>query len=283
MFDWEDLRYFAAFVNAGSLSAAAKSLAVDHATVARRIAALEAALSLKLVDRRPRAYVLTEHGRRVGEMAQQMTEASFALEHFANAGQPHIEGQVVLSAPPALLGSLIARRSGELLARYPALALKLIGSKSRASLTRREADIAISLSRPSEPTLVAQLLGHLDYRLYAAASYLRRGQAPAYIGYDQSQAKSPQQRWLLQQAGDGPFVLHSNDLRIQAEAAAGGAGIACLPTFMAQEHQLEPARPEAGSMSIEIWLAVHEDARATPRIRAVMDFVQDCLRPLLRL
>ncbi|MDG9818338.1 LysR family transcriptional regulator [Pseudomonas putida] len=68
MFDWEDLRHFCAFTSAGSLSAAAKTLGVDHATVARRIASLEASFKLKLVDRRPRAYALTDEGRRVAEL-----------------------------------------------------------------------------------------------------------------------------------------------------------------------------------------------------------------------
>lgn len=283
MFDWEDLRYFSAFVASGSLSAAAKSLGVDHATVARRIASLEASLNLTLVDRRPRAYVLTEQGRRVGDFAEQMTTSSFALEHFASAGQAQVEGQVVLSAPPALLGSLVARRIGELCTRYPRLHLQLVGSKSRASLSRREADIAISLSRPTQPTLVANLLGHLDYRLYASAAYLRSADRQRYIGYDASQAKSPQQRWLDQQAGGLPLVLQSNDLRIQAQAAAGGVGIACLPAFMAEEYGLLALGDNAQSMSIEIWLAVHEEARNTPRIKAVTDFINATVKPLLRL
>ena len=283
MFDWEDLRYFSAFVAAGSLSAAAKALGVDHATVARRISSLEASLNLKLVDRRPRAYAVTEQGRRVADFADQMTLSSFALEHFASSGQEQVEGEVVLSAPPALLGSMIARRLGELYQRYPQLRLKLVGSKSRASLARREADIAIGLTRPTEPTLVASLLGHLEYRLYASPSYLRTFEQPAYIGYDASQARSPQQRWLNEQAGHRPFALQSNDLRIQAQAAAGGVGIACLPAFMAQEYGLEPVRNDGDSMSIEIWLAVHEDVRDTPRIKAVTDFVNRHMRPLLRL
>ncbi|WP_060511681.1 LysR family transcriptional regulator [Pseudomonas sp. NBRC 111124] len=283
MFDWEDLRHFSAFISTGSLSAAARQLNVDHATVARRIAALEAALNLKLVDRRPRAYALTEEGRRVGEYAEQMTQSSFALEHFANAGQQHVEGEVVMAAPPALLGSIIARRLGALLQRYPQLRLKLVGSKSRASLARREADISITLARPTEPTLVASLLGYLDYRLYAATAYLRSAGTPRYIGYDESQAKSPQQQWLLSQSGNQPFVLQSNDLRIQAQAAAGGVGIACLPAFIAQEHGLEVAGKDEQTMSIEIWLAVHEDVRNTPRIKAVTDFLQQQVKPLLRL
>lgn len=163
MFDWEDLRHFSAFISAGSLSAAAKRLGVDHATVARRISSLEASLQLKLVDRRPRAYALTEQGVRVGEFAEQMLASSFALEHFASADQQAVEGEVVIAAPPALLGSMVARRLGELYKRYPALQLTLVGSKSRASLARREADVAITLARPTEPTLVASLLGHLEY------------------------------------------------------------------------------------------------------------------------
>lgn len=283
MFDWEDLRHFSAFSSAGSLSAAAKTLGVDHATVARRIASLEASLQLKLVDRRPRAYALTHEGQRVAELAEQMAMSSFALEHFASAGQQTVEGEVVLSAPPALLGSIIARRLGELYQRYPQLRLKLVGSKSKASLVRREADISIALARPTEPTLVVSLLGHLDYRLYASPGYLASATVRRYIGYDESQARSPQQQWLNLQAGQQPFALHSNDLRIRPKPVLSGIGIACLPAFMAQEHGLKEAGSAQQTMSIEIWLAVHEDVRATPRIKAVTDFLQQQVRPLLRL
>jgi len=250
MFDWEDLRHFSTFCATGSLSAAARLLSVDHATVARRIASLEASLNLKLVDRRARAYVLTDEGERVGELAGQMAASSFALEHFASAGQ---------------------------------LRLRLVGSKSRASLARREADISVVLSRPTEPTLVVSLLGHLDYRLYASADYQASGSARRYIGYDASQAHSPQQQWLNRQAGAQPFALLSNDLRIQAQACAGGISIACLPAFMAHEQGLIVVGLPEQTMSIEIWLAVHEDVRATPRIKAVTDFLHQQVKPLLRL
>lgn len=274
MFDWEDLRHFSAFVRAGSLSAAAKSLAVDHATVARRIASLEASLDLKLVDRRARAYVLTESGQRVGEYAEQMTASSFALEHFAGAGQQWVQGEVVLSAPPAFLGSLIAPHVGALMQRYPDLTLRLVGSKTRASLARREADIAISLTRPKEPTLVASRLGYLDYALYAKPDYLTCTDHPVFIGYDDTQAKSVQHRWLLDKAAGRPLAVRSNDLRIQALAAAGGAGIVCLPAFIANEHGLVRVDPEAPTLNLDVWMAVHEDVRDTPRIRAVTDFVR---------
>ncbi len=283
MFDWEDLRHFAAFVRAGSLASAAKALAVDHATVARRIASLETALNLKLVDRRSRAYVLTHQGLRIAEFAEQMSASSFALEHYAGADQPDVQGEVVLSAPPVLLGSLIAPHAGALLAQHPALSLRLVGTKSRTSLARREADVAVSLARPLESTLVASLLGHLDYALYASPAYLAQAAKPRFIGYDASQAKSIQHRWLVEQAKGGEFVLCSNDLRVQALAAAGAAGIVCLPAFIAAEHALQRVDPEADTLNIEVWMAFHEDVRATPRIQAVGEFVRTCMAVLPRL
>lgn len=277
MFDWEDLRYFSMFAQAGSLSAAARQLGVDHATVARRIAALEAALQLKLVDRRQRNYVLTDDGRRVSTFGNQMNLASFALERFAGGEQDQVQGEVVVSLPPAFAGSLIAPHVGALARRHPLLRLRLIGAKSRASLTRREADITISLMRPSEPTLVARRLGQLEFRLYASADYLASTRDYGFIGYDPSMNDSAQQNWLLEQANGRPLVMTSNDLRIQALAAAGGAGVVSLPAFLATSQQLVPVDPQGPCLIREIWMAVHEDVRNAAPIRTVMDFIAECL------
>ncbi|EIK96140.1 LysR family transcriptional regulator [Pseudomonas sp. M47T1] len=281
MFDWEDLRYFALFARAGSLSAAARLLRVDHATVARRIAALETSLNLKLVDRRQRAYVLTDDGRRVADFGEHMNQSSFALERFAGGEQALVQGEVIVSSPPAFAGALIAPHVSALNQRHPLLKLRLIGAKSRASLARREADIAISLMRPSEPTLVARRLGQLEFRLYASPAYLARSSDYVFIGYDDSMEGSAQQDWLLEQADGRPLALTSNDLRIQAIAAAGGAGVVLLPAFMAAEHDLVALDPNGPCMTREVWLAVHEDVRNAAHIRAVMDFIAECVTPAL--
>src|SRR6266571_2093242 len=87
MFDWEDLRHFTVFAQEVSLSAAARQLKVDHATVARRVAALEKGLGLKLVERRPRAYFLTPDGERIAALGRRMQLESFAVQRTASAGQ----------------------------------------------------------------------------------------------------------------------------------------------------------------------------------------------------
>lgn len=163
MFDWDSLRYFNAFVREGSLAAAARSLGTEHATVARRISALEDALNLKLVDRRGRIYELTADGLRVGEYAALMESASFALERFVDGEEGRAEGEVTLSAPPAFLGTLDARRLGELRDRHPLLQLRLVGTKPIASLARKETDIAITFTQPEEQRVVAKSLGKLCF------------------------------------------------------------------------------------------------------------------------
>lgn len=131
MFDWEDLRYFSTFAQTGSLASAAKKLGVDHATVARRIASLEASVNLKLVDRRPRAYILTEDGRQVALYGEKMSESAYSLERFSGAEQNAVEGDVIIAAPPAFSGTLIAPHIGSFCKKFPLMRLQLTGTKER--------------------------------------------------------------------------------------------------------------------------------------------------------
>jgi transcriptional regulator, LysR family len=103
MFDWENLRHFLAVGNAGTLSGAARSLRVDHATVSRRLVALEDELQVVLVERLPRACRLTPVGIQVFEQAKAMESTAFAIERHTRATQAPLSGKVTLSAPPCWL------------------------------------------------------------------------------------------------------------------------------------------------------------------------------------
>ena len=281
MFDWDDLRFFAAFARERSVARAARTLAVDHATVARRIAQLEAALQLKLVDRRPRAYLLTAEGERIAALAGDMEERAFAVARTAQAQQPGLAGIVTVSAPPAVAAHLIAPRLGRLAHQHPGIRLRLIGEKRSASLARREADLAVRLSRPGEPRLVQRRLGTFALALYAARGYAEM--SPRFIGYDEAAEELPQQQWLARLAGDQAFVLRSNDLEVQRAAARAGVGMALLPCFMGDGDpalvRIDPAAL-AGDLPMvarEVWLVVHTDLRRVPSVRAVMEFLSAML------
>ena len=255
--DWEDLRHFVTLAREGTLSAAARALGVDHATVARRVAALEAETAVKLVDRRSRSYALTDDGRRIAALAAPMEEAAFAISRAVRAVKPGIDGEVAISAPPSLANALIAPQLVGLLRRHPGIRVKLIGEKRSASLSRREADVALRMTRPTEPGLIARKVGSFGFGLYAAPAYLKATppHAFAYIAYDSTMDDVPQQIWLKAIAGDNVIVLRTNDLENQAAAARSGMGLAALPHFLGEsDPRLQRYEVAGKPVTRDLWL-----------------------------
>ena len=191
--NWEDLRHFIVLARAGSLSEASRRLGIDHTTVARRVAALEAALGVRLVDRLPRAYVLTEDGIRIAALGEKLEDDAFAVLRAARAADPSPCGTVRVSAPPVFASTLLAPRLAALRARHPGIVLELVGESRSADLDRREADIALRLAVPKGDDLVARKIGTLTYGLYAAPDFTGEW---VFVAYDDSLDHVPQQEWL---------------------------------------------------------------------------------------
>jgi len=280
MLDWDDLRHFTALVDEGSLSAAARRLRVEHATVARRIAALEEKVGVKLVDRRGGRYVLTAHGERVAEHARRMEAEALDIERALRAGLEEASVEVSVSAPPLMATHLVAPRLPILKQAHPRLRLQLRGESRAVSLARGEADIVLRLTRPSDTTLVARKVGSVTYRLYGSKEYLN-GRTPddfEFIAFDESLDNAPHMLWLKALAGERPVLLRSNELAIQVAAAQAGVGLAVLPTFVGDAAGLVNADPDDWSNTRDLWLAFHRDLRGNSAIAAIASFLADCVR-----
>jgi len=281
MADWEDLRHFVALAREGTLSAAARTLGVDHATVARRVAALEASTGLKLVDRRARTTTLTDDGRRIAAVAAPMEEAAFAVGRAAQAAQPGVDGEVTISAPPTFASAVIAPQLVRLRQQHPGIRIRLMGEKRRASLSRREADLALRLLRPVETGLFVRKIGSFGFSLYATPAYLKETppHAFAFIGYDATMADSPQEVWVRAIVGDREVVLRTNDLETQIAAARSGLGLAALPHYLGDgDSHLQRYAATQKPIRRDVWLLVHRDLRQVPAVRAVMTFLTECMK-----
>lgn len=278
MLDWENLHYFSVFAAEKSLSAAARKLGVDHATVARRIGLLEQSLQLKLVDRRPRTYILTADGVRIAQVAERMMEETFSIERLVRAGQQEISGEISLSLPPSTAAHLIMPKLGELRKQYPKLRLKVWGETRFASLQHSEADIVVRLNRPEEANLVARKVGMMPFGLYASAEYVAMTKPEDYalIVLDVGREQSVNQQWLNDLLGQREPVLVTNTPDLQWGAACAGIGVAVLPVFMGQKGGLVALSSHELVMEREIWLVTHEDLRHSPAVRVVMDFLLTC-------
>lgn len=275
MVDWEDIRHFLAVAQSGTLSAAARNLKVDHATVSRRLAALEAALDVRLVDRLPRSCRLTAIGRRVFERAVEMEAGAHGIARLAKAAHATLVGRVTLSAPPVLVAHLLAERLARFRAEYPDIRLSLSAQGQQVSLSRREADVAVRLVRPDEAGTITRKVGAMAFGLYAHRSYahLVAPERWQFIAFDQSFADMPQQRWLLGIAGDRPVACELNHISEHLIAVRAGVGVAGLPRFIGdRDHDLVRVGEDVPPFARDIWLVVHRDLRKNAAVRAVMDF-----------
>lgn len=279
--DWEDFRYYVALARHGSLSATARALRVNHATVARRIAGLEASLGRPLFERRADGYVLTAEGKAVLDQAKAMDEAALGVLNRLDRGT-ELAGLVRLTTARVLADGFLVRRLGPLYRRHPGIDLELITDARVLSLSRREADMALRMGRPQDSELLGQRVAKIAFAFYAAPAYrksLAGGAAPALIGYDEGSDFLAEAAWLQRRFSDHRFAFRCNSMNSQADAARAGVGVALLPRYLVADDPglvrvaLGHTPPER-----DLWLLIRPDLRKVPRIRAVADYLVELFR-----
>jgi DNA-binding transcriptional LysR family regulator len=282
-FDWDDLRFFLAVARAGRLTVAARRLGADHATVSRRISALESALKAKLFERRPQGYALTEHGERLLAKAEAMETQALAVSSEIGGADLALSGTVRIGTPDGFGTFFLAPRMAGFAAQYSDLEIQLVAMPRLLSLSKREADVAVSLAPPKEGKIVARKL--TDYRLglYSTSEYLGRHpaigapedlHAHEIIGYIDDLIFAPELDYLDEVSKGLRARLQSSNLIAQMQTTLAGGGICVLPHFMAiLDPRLVPVLPAQVSITRSFWLIVHADLKEVARIRATMDFV----------
>lgn len=287
MFDWNDLRYFLEVARRGKLSAAALRLGVDHTTVARRITALEQALDLKLFDRTNRTYRLTPDGRHMLAHAEKMESNSIDLMDAISPSPTGPAGTVRLATPEAFGSQFIARHAASFHAHNPAIQLELIAETRPLSLTRREADAAITLSKTVQGRVMSEKIGDYRLRLYAAPGYLQ-GHPPIvqpgdlkdhqFIWYVDDLLPLPQLKMLDKMIGAPNVVFRTTSVTGQANAAAAGLGLALLPCFVGDKlPSLTTVLPREVSIIRDLWLTVHADLLGEPHMQRLVEFLKALL------
>lgn len=277
--DWDDVRFFLAAARDGSLVGAARSLAVKHTTVGRRLDAFETTLGAKLFRRTSDGLQLTDVGERVQRFAEDMERAALQLAETA-VGDGRIAGVVRLSISEGFSG-VIVKPLGELRETHPDLVVDVLMSNASADLARGEADIAIRMGPLESSTVVCSKLGTFGWSLYADATYAARvdvARVPrsdwAIIGFDAALAHAPGARWIEANVAAERVVLRCNSLVAAMNAAIAGIGVAALPCILGAS---EPRLVRVSSDVIgtrDAYLLVHPDRQHVARVRAVLDVVR---------
>jgi DNA-binding transcriptional LysR family regulator len=286
--DWALYRSFLEVMRDGSLSGAARRLATTQPTIGRHIATLESDLNLSLFTRSQRGLHPTEAALDLLPHAEAMAAAADALGRAASGDAAADHGAVRVTAsdivgcevlPPILAGF---RR------RHPAVTLELFLTNRNQDLLRRDADIAVRMVRPKQKALLARRIGDVTLGLYAHESYIAAFGAPTsiaelaahcVIGFDQDdrsfRSVGPDAAAFTREQ----FGFRCDNDLAQLAALRAGVGIGgCQTKIAARMPELVRILPDSIEFKLEMWLAMHEDLKATRRVRLLFDYLGDTLR-----
>jgi DNA-binding transcriptional LysR family regulator len=280
--NWDDVRIFLAVARAGQILGAARRLELNHATVSRRVAALEDSLGAKLFRRLTTGSELTPAGERFLAVAERMEADMIAARSELAGGDEAISGTVRIGAPDGFGVAFLASRLGTLTAQHRDLKIQLVPVPRSFSLSRREADIAITTERPAEGRLVAQKLVDYSLGLYASRAYAEVNGLPAtpaelkvhrLVGYVPDLVFSPSLAYAQEFSPDWDAAFSISSALGQVEAVRSGAGIGILHAFIARS--LPELVPVTAAKPIRraYWLVYHESVRPLRRIQAAVSFI----------
>jgi len=289
---WELYRTFLEVVRDGSLSGAARKLALTQPTVGRHIDALEASLGLSLFTRSSQGLRPTPAALDLVGHAETMAAASAALRRTASGGAAADRGTVRVAASemigcevlPAILASFRDRR--------PGITLELALSNRNEDLLRRDADIAVRMVRPRQKSLLARRIGKSAIGFYAHRNYAEKYGLPkeiaelekhCLIGFDRDDLALRGLGELPQPVTRDNFGFRCDSDLAQFAALKAGVGIGgCQHNIARRFPELVPVLARAIRFELEVWVAMHEDMRSTGRVRLLFDHLAAGLSTFVR-
>jgi DNA-binding transcriptional LysR family regulator len=285
---FEAMRTLMAAVDAGSLSAASRALAVPLPTVSRRISDLERHLGARLLVRTSRKLILTEAGEAFTATARRLLDDLADAERAANGEYREPRGELLVTAP-IMFGKLhVAPLVHAFLAAYPPVSVRLILSDQVIDLVEAHVDVAVRIGRLPDSQLIARQVGEVRWVVCASPDYLARRGEPAdpeaLAGHDCIAFEGLQtyRQWSF--GGDAAermvaivprFSVNTADAVVAA--ASAGVGVARLMSYQAAEAiaagRLVPILRawEHGPAPVSL---VHQPQPVQPlKRRAFLDFV----------
>jgi DNA-binding transcriptional LysR family regulator len=283
-FNWDDMQFFLALARSGQLTAAARQLGSSHVTVARRIDRLERDLRQRLFERSARGYELTAQGRRLVASAEHMENATTDTAPGSPAGHG-LAGRLRIAAPEGFSSFFAERMLPPFLARFPDMSLDLIALTQVLSLSRREADLTITLGSAERGSYRSEHLADYGLRIYGSRDYLAQhppiaasDDLPAhrFLGYIEETLFSHSLDYLSDIHPVIRPVFKSSSIFNQLAATRQGSGLCVLPCYLAAPFpELVPVLPRQIKLTRSYWITCHADTRQLRRERALVAFLTE--------
>ena len=285
--DWDRIRIFLAVARSGQILGAARHLGLNHATVGRQLTALEADLGTQLVERQTNGCMLTPAGEVLMRSAERVESELLQAGTQMSGATEGLNGTVRVGAPDGLGNYFLSRTLGNLATRHPDLTIQLVPLPRTFSLSRREADIVVTLDRPKQGKLIVRKLTDYTLSVYAARDYLKQdGPIESADDLDGHLFVTHVEDFVYSRALDYAAELGKRMRRhygcgsvvAQMEAVRAGHGIGILHDYAAVQYpELRRLLP-ALRFTRTYWLMSHPDTHGTRRVAEVYAHITEAVR-----
>lgn len=279
MKDWDDLRFFQAVAESGSLNAASRALGVNHSTVFRRINALEERLEAVLFDRLENRYQLTDAGRTVYRQAEQVADLINEIQLNVAGRDTRLTGVIRITSPETLARCFLSGAIAAFREQFPDILCEVSISPEDFNLARREADIALRATNQPPESLIGKKIDSIAWRFFGNAEFAERyrdeiEQDAPLLMPSGGLLRIEACQWLEKQQHRFRVVARCDDLPTLNALARRGLGIALLPDDASEG--LHRVRETAKGFVTDVWLLTHPDLRKNARIQTCMRFLAEC-------
>jgi len=272
MEDWDDLRYFIAIAQNGSVTAAANKLGVNHSTVSRRIQGFENKHNVRLFERIPTGYVMTQSAENIYQTALDIQQHCNAIERQLFGQDSRLQGKIVITAPNYIINEVLMPHVLGFQQHYPGVDLVFHSSPDLKNMAAREADIAIRLTAQPPETLVGREVARTAYGLYATKSYWKNKTDKHKIILRTNDSHKPS--WLQNYFPDAEISFRADSIETMATAAMNNMGIAHIPCIIGDtQEKLFRIKRKLVPPVWGVWVLSHVDLRSTARIRVAREFL----------
>ena len=280
LMNWDDLRLFLSVARSGSISGAAKQLGVQHSTVSRRIKQLEEKLGARLLERKTSGYELTTAGKDVEQAANRIEHEVIGVDNTLLGIDTNLVGTLKVTAINNMASSVLMPIFADFNRAYPEIDLHIMVSNSDASLSQREADIAIRLTNSPTDTLIGKRVVTVASTIYGSKEYLKtiRKQKldPKWIGVE---CCGFHKAWTKQSCNDHSHNFYSDDTLLTLSALKEGLGVSYLPCFMGDSEPKLARYCEPDSVhNLGLWILIHPDLKRTARVLTFRDYISNAIK-----
>jgi len=277
MNDWDDIRFFLAVARSGNVTSAAKALGVNHSTVSRRIRALEEKHGVRLFERIPTGYEMTDAAADIYELAIELEQKNSQISRHLFGQDNRLQGKINLTMPHDILEFCLIDELAKFRVLQPEIQLNLSVAKGLKNMATREADVAIRLTSTPPDYLIGKKVASMQHGIYGHEIFSTSIKQPIIVWHGEDTLP----KWAEEHFPQAEIVMQVDDLYSMYCAVKAGIGIARMPCYLPDTIANEQVKRFNINLPLStwgVWVLSHIDLRHTARVRCCREFLSEQLK-----